>query len=141
MEIILLALIAFILFLEPSVIPYTKETIENFMAKYGRGWANFAKFFHCLCIFVMPIIGMSPLTIFPLLGLVIALMVIFYTKLSYRNVIYIPEVCLFISASIYLVCKIKTVAVYFDKAKYFIDFISTQSDTREMVLYFNSRTF
>jgi hypothetical protein len=119
--------------MEPSVIPYTKETIENFMAKYGRGWANFAKMIHCLCIFTMPIIGMSPLTIFPLLGLVIALMVIFYTKLSYRHVIYIPEVFLFVSATLYLTCKIKTVSLYFTAVKDFVDFICTQSDTKETV--------
>lgn len=84
----------------------------------------------------MPIIGMSPLTIFPLLGLVIALMVIFYTNLSYRNVIYIPEFCLFIAASLYLICKIKTFALYFGSLKDFVDFICSQSDTKEMVVYF-----
>ena len=127
-------LISLNLFLEPSTIPYTKETIENFMAKYGKGWANVSKMLHCLCIFAMPLIGTSPLTMLPLLGLVVALMVIFYTKLSYRKVIYIPEILLFLSAVIYLTCKIKSFSVYFTRTKDFVEFICSLSDTKELVV-------
>jgi hypothetical protein len=140
-EIILLLMTSVILFLEPSIIPYTKESIDNMMSQYGKGWAQFSKMVHCLCIFIMPIIGMSPLTILPLLGIVIALMVIFYTDLTYRNVIYIPEIFLFVAAIIYLVCKIKSVPGYFDNwGKAFVEIICSQSDTIEIVRLDNPRT-
>lgn len=124
-----------ILFIEPSVIPYTKETIQNFVASYGRGWTNFSKIAHCLCIFLMPIIAKSPLTMLPLIGLVIALMVTFYTKLTYKKVVYIPEIFLCVTAILYLTCKVQSFGLYVGVKwiEAVVKFICSYSDTKELV--------
>lgn len=128
-------LVAAIMFMEPSVIPYTKETIESFVSNYGRGWVNMAKVLHCLCIFSMPIIAKSPLTMLPLIGLVIALMVTFYTKQTYKKVVYIPEIFLCVTALLYLSCKVQSFGLYVDVGwiKSIVKFICSYSDSKQIV--------
>lgn len=131
----MLILIAAILIMENSTITYTKETIQNFMAVYGRGWATLAKILHCLCIFSMPIIAKSPLTMLPLIGLVFSLMVTFYTRLTYKKVIYIPEIFLCIASLLYLTCKVQTLGQYSESKiiEAIVKFIGSHSDTSDIV--------
>lgn len=138
----MLLLISAILVMETSTLTYTKETIQNFMAVYGRGWASVAKILHCLCIFSMPIIAKSPLTMLPLIGLVLSLMVTFYTSLTYKRVTYIPEVFVCLASLLYLICKVQSVGNSSPKfIEAAIKFICSYSDTADVVGCCNFRTY
>lgn len=71
----------------------------------------------------------------PLIGLVIALMVTFYTKLTYKKVVYIPEIFLCVTAILYLTCKVQSFGLYVGVKwiEAVVKFICSYSDTKELV--------
>ena len=91
--------------MEHHVLPYTKDDIDTLVDLFGRKWSDFAKVVHCLCIFTMPMITKTPLSMLPLLALIVALMLIFYRSHLYTNILYIPETFVVVAALAYRLLK------------------------------------
>lgn len=117
--------------MERTLLPYTKENIQNLLKTYGTKSANLAKFTHCACIFLMPVIAKSPLTMSPLLGLVVALLFIFYKSREYKSVLYIPEIFLAVSILMFMFLKVKTLGANTVGIRSISKFFCSYNDSEE----------
>ena len=136
-ETILIALVILILFLEHSIVPFTKESIQNILKRWGSKASNFCKIMQCTCIFLMPIVAKSPLTILPLLGLVLGLLLIFYKAHSYKAVVWIPETFVSLSVLGYMLVKVNSVGVNLANKLNFKPYVSplaSWGESREAVV-------
>lgn len=132
-ECLMITFIIIILFLEHSVVPYTKESIISIVDTFGTKSSNFTKIVQCICIFTLPILAKSPLTILPLLGLVVALLIIFYKMKSYKAVLWIPEIFLMTSVLAFMFFKVRTVGLNMGIEK-IANYICNYGESKEAVI-------
>ena len=121
--------------MEHHVLPYTKDDIDSLVDRFGKKWSDLSKVIHCICIFMMPMIAKTPLSMLPLLALIFALMLIFYRGHFYTNILYIPETLVVIAALSYRLLKTKTFGLHTPVvnqfANVFVSFQETDS-TKEL---------
>jgi hypothetical protein len=134
-ELALLLIIIVILYLEKAIVPYTKEELANYIGYYGHGTLELSRIAHCLLIFAIPVVSKTPLSMLPLLGLLIALLLIFYKQYKYVSVLYIPELFLCVGTLFYLLLKVESIGVYTPFVKPWAKFFCSYGDSSEAQLF------
>jgi hypothetical protein len=127
---VLIVFLLLILVMESTMQHYTKRNVDNTLARFGKKWIVLAQVVHCSCLFLMPVVSKSPLTMAPLSGLVVALLIIYYKGKSYTSLIWIPKLTIFLTAVALVFFKIKTLETFLGN-KFLNEYFFSTTDSAE----------